>query len=124
MCCAGESLQLILTTLTLPGTVLNIAVLHSTSLASMSCTVTHANKMFADTHILTEWKKRVWGPYFEGGCRPHQFAIVQDEGSSDGIILVVNEEVLLVAGEGPHGQQELGQVVAVQGAGLGGQPAW
>ena len=36
---------------------------------------------------------------------------------------MINQEVLLVAGEGPHGQQELGQVVAVQSAGLGGQAA-
>ena len=62
--------------------------------------------------------------YFERGRRPHHLAIVQDQSSSDGIILVVDEELLLVAREGTHGQQELGQVVAVQRAGLCWQPTW
>ena len=60
--------------------------------------------------------------YLKGGSRPHHVSIVQDQGSSDSIVLVVNEELLLVAGEGAHGQQELGQVVAVQRAGLSRQP--
>ena len=60
--------------------------------------------------------------YFKRRGGPHHLAVVQDQGSSDGIILVVNEELLLVASEGAHGQQELGQVVTVQRAGLGRQP--
>ena len=63
------------------------------------------------------------GTYRLRGGRPHHFPLVQDQGSPHSIILVVNEEFALVAGEGPHGQQELGQVVAVQRAGLCGQPA-
>ena len=47
--------------------------------------------------------------------------MVQHQSTPHSIVLVVDVEVLLVAGEGPHGQQELGQVVAVQGAGLSGQ---
>ena len=60
--------------------------------------------------------------YLERGGRPHHLAIVQDQGSPDGIVFVVNEELVLMACEGAHGQQELGQVVAVQCAGLGWQP--
>ena len=59
--------------------------------------------------------------YLERWSRPHHFAIVQNERPSHSVILVIDKEVLLVAGERPHGQQELGQVVAVQGAGLCGQ---
>ena len=62
------------------------------------------------------------GSDLERRCRPHHFALVQNQCASHSIIFMVDEEVLLVTGEGPHGQQKLGEVVAVQGAGLGWQP--
>ena len=63
-------------------------------------------------------------PLLGGGGGPTRLPISRDESLSDGVILVVDEEMLLVAREGTHGQQELGQVVAVQRAGLCRQPTW
>lgn len=62
-------------------------------------------------------------PDLRRGRRPHHFATVQHQGTSHSIVLMVDEEVILVFSEGAHGQQELGQVVAIQGTGLGGEAA-
>lgn len=61
-------------------------------------------------------------PHLELRGRPLHLAVFQDQCPLDCIVPGVNAEVALVPREGAHGQQELGDVVAVQGARLGGQP--
>ena len=61
-------------------------------------------------------KKRL-GSYLFLWRRPHDLPVLGDQGAAHRLILVVQIEAALdLRGEGPRGQQELGDVV--------GQPAW
>ena len=48
----------------------------------------------------------------------HDVALVGDDGAADDLVLEVDAEVLVLRG---HGEEELGDVVRVQGGGLGRQ---
>ena len=67
------------------------------------------------TNSQEDYRGRGWGPA--------QLSILQNQRPSHCIVLVINlEGVLDLSSEGSHGQQELGDVVAVKGGGLCWEP--
>ena len=106
---------------------LKLGVAHACSVSCDRNATKGASKAPSDSHGRSGPLKtgyEVSQAHFEGWGRPHHLPVIQHQSASHSIILVVNEELLLVACEGPHGQQKLGQVVAVQSAGLRGQATW